>query len=232
MNLDEIDKQMKEWLSNALYLENKRFEKYVKIDRQDDRILYTFYTEKEAFTIGCARPTVPGQEAYMSSYASSQLRLPGEDWGRGSDLSDGRFSKELFDSIMRRVMHYLLEPRNPSTIKGKSIAILLRNKKTEEFYYSTDYSAVDEILNLEAGGAGRIRQIINLKTGEKIDFEPGRPLRNPGPSLQDLEMYVGDQVKDYFKNLPLKELNILLFNPSEFIREMARDLIIEKDENF
>ena len=45
-------------------------------------------------------------DTYLGCVASSRTQRAGENWMRGSDLPDGKFCRETFDSIMRAIVGY------------------------------------------------------------------------------------------------------------------------------
>ena len=63
------------------------------------------------------------KDTYLGLTVSSRVARPGETWLRGSDLPDGKFSKETFDQMMDAVLTYELrevsdeEPLPPWTLK-------------------------------------------------------------------------------------------------------------------
>jgi hypothetical protein len=45
---------------------------------------------------------------YLGCTSSCRTQRPGEGWTRGSDLHDGKFSRETFDAIIRDIFAYEL----------------------------------------------------------------------------------------------------------------------------
>ena len=45
-------------------------------------------------------------DTYLGAQATSRMTRAGEDWHRGNDLPDGKFSHEVFDRIVRAIVAY------------------------------------------------------------------------------------------------------------------------------
>jgi hypothetical protein len=52
-------------------------------------------------------------DTYLGCVASSRIERAGENWTRGSDLPDGKFSHETFDEIMRAIVAYEMVDLEP-----------------------------------------------------------------------------------------------------------------------
>lgn len=48
-------------------------------------------------------------KGYLGCVVSTRKSRVGEDWNRGSDLPDGKYSKKTFDSIVKRIVAYELK---------------------------------------------------------------------------------------------------------------------------
>jgi len=66
-------------------------------DNHANFVSYIFCTESHRYSIR-ATPT------YLGCIASCTSQLPGEDWTRGCDLPDGKFSRETWDYIKEAIV--------------------------------------------------------------------------------------------------------------------------------
>ena len=101
--------QMREWLSKiyppsqvdrALYIEK------VQSPEEELRIRTKIWTFSNEYTI----VVYVGKESnYLGCVAGSRKSRTGEDWYRGNDLADGKFSEETWQRILRDIVRYEAE---------------------------------------------------------------------------------------------------------------------------
>ncbi len=96
--MDERKAQLQEWLEEFIRygVEPLRRLRFSESESQEKVI---FCTATNTFAISFS-------DTYLGCVGSSRIQRPGENWTRGSDLPDGKFSRETFDSIMRAVVAY------------------------------------------------------------------------------------------------------------------------------
>ena len=106
--LEQAYKKIKEWLG-AVYGPSQ-IEKAVHV-RPDDggrgSIHVKIWTDTNEYRIRVSlRPSGELGDAYMGASASARKPRVGEDWTRGNDLPDGKFSEELWREIMVAIVKY------------------------------------------------------------------------------------------------------------------------------
>ena len=95
MSLAQQEAQLKEWLADFGNSHRFRFE----TGGEHGRVV--FCTAAHTYHISFSA-------SYLGCTASSRVVRPGEDWTRGNDLPDGKFSRETFDAIVRAIIAYEL----------------------------------------------------------------------------------------------------------------------------
>lgn len=219
--------QMLEWLAKVFNCDKERVELYVKTERDNAGNIFSLYTKDYTFKIYC-------NNSHMHGYAHCNYCEPGETWHRGSDLPDGKFSEKTFSTILNAIFRYQFLKRNPSTAEGTATGLLLEDKVTNDMYWTKEYSIFGGTLDALANGAGRIRTVVDIKTNQEFNFEPTRLTGTDnfafGQSICELDprnlyIYTGNAIIERLKQMPLRELNMLLFSPLEDIRQLAKDCI-------
>ena len=120
MNVDELRKQLIEWLNNVKQWygsSEQDWSDYIMTDREqwkyrnphkmipddfDDReghLNVTIWTNDHEYHIYAS-------STHLGCIASTRKPRAGETWTRGNDLPDGAFSKKTFDSIIRKIAGY------------------------------------------------------------------------------------------------------------------------------
>lgn len=72
------------------------------IEDTGEKLTIDFYTNTNKYTITCI------DSGFISCGVSSRMPRAGEDWTRGRDLIDGKFSKDTWDSILQNIITYEL----------------------------------------------------------------------------------------------------------------------------
>lgn len=77
-------------------------------DECDERYGCVFYTDSHKYHISIRLPkdTDTFKGGYAGCTASTRKSRVGEDWNRGSDLPDGKYTQETFDKISRGIIGY------------------------------------------------------------------------------------------------------------------------------
>ena len=70
-------------------------------NRDDKRISLNLYTEDYVYNISAREFDDNG--GYLGCIASTRKPRAGEDWTRGSDLPDGKYSEKTWNEIVKRV---------------------------------------------------------------------------------------------------------------------------------
>jgi len=97
----EVKKQFWEWMKEIIPF--GRISNYVKIV-DDDRI--RIYTNYHVFSIIV-------KKTYLGCQASTRKPRAGEDWTRGNDLPDGKFTRETWEKIKNAIIKYELVKLSP-----------------------------------------------------------------------------------------------------------------------
>ncbi len=78
------------------------------MERGKNRFICRLYTNDHCYSISGNKPT-ENNGGYLGCIATTRKNRVGEDWNRGNDLPDGKYSKETFDAIVRRIVAYELK---------------------------------------------------------------------------------------------------------------------------
>jgi len=105
LTLVDMDTKLREWLGNSGWINYDIFIEKSSISEREKVIRVYIYTDKNRYSI-VAIPTGKSRSTYLGCIASSRKSRAGETWVRGSDLPDGEFSKEIWDSIVNRIIAY------------------------------------------------------------------------------------------------------------------------------
>ena len=87
------------WLNENSYISDAKIK---VIDNQPDRTSILLYTGDYCYQI-------IAKETYLGCGVTARRARPGEDWNRGSDLPDGKFSWETYNRIMSGIVGYELK---------------------------------------------------------------------------------------------------------------------------
>ena len=113
--------QLVEWMKEIIPYSN--FDKYARktregietnphnTDRHANHVNYVIYTARHSYSIS-ATPT------YLGCIASTTYYRPGENWTRGNDLPDGKFSRETWEAIKDAIIRYELEKIEQTVVGG------------------------------------------------------------------------------------------------------------------
>ena len=91
-------KRLQEWLEEVISYGVEPLRR-LRFKEEDGRGSVIFCTGTHSYHLSFT-------ETYLGCTASSRTQCPGESWTRGSDLPDGKFSRETFDEIIRAVLAY------------------------------------------------------------------------------------------------------------------------------
>ena len=103
MELEDYRDQIVEWLKLGKY--GKRYNKvedFTYIDEKENDLHVLLYTDHNSYKI-LVSPYDNGT-AYLGCVMSSRKPRAGEDWTRGNDLTDGKFSKDTWDNIVADIL--------------------------------------------------------------------------------------------------------------------------------
>jgi len=78
-------------------------------DEEKCRFHCDFYTDTHKYSIYGYQPTEKNPDGYLGCGATTRKPRVGEDWNRGNDLPDGKYSKKTFDKIVRGIVAYELK---------------------------------------------------------------------------------------------------------------------------
>ena len=99
-----------QWMTEDIctYGKYNRFVEVIDSDTQkyDDRQKFRLYTDVNIYTI--VAHDRRGDGGYLGCQASTRKPRAGEDWHRGSDLPDGKFTRATWESIKNGILSYEL----------------------------------------------------------------------------------------------------------------------------
>ena len=72
---------------------------------------FIFYTDTHKYSIYGYKSSERSPKGYLGCGGDSRKPRPGEDWHRGNDLPDGKYSKKTFDAIARAIVAYEIKSR-------------------------------------------------------------------------------------------------------------------------
>lgn len=133
--------QLVEWLREIVPY--NQIEKYTKkrregIDtspfagRRANHVNYLIVTAKHSYSISAN----PG---YLGCIASTTFYRPGENWTRGNDLPDGKFTRETWEAIKDAIIRYELlkiEPERTAKADGIPGPPAVENTPAQEELYA------------------------------------------------------------------------------------------------
>ena len=98
----EMQKMLEGWLRRGKLLSNTwRKEPIVFQLRKDGVVKFYLYTKTYRYQIVAHTNTEKG---YLGCQAGVRMALPGEDWTRGSDLTDGPFGEKTWNAILSDIV--------------------------------------------------------------------------------------------------------------------------------
>lgn len=68
----------------------------------------SFYTEEHQYFIVAIERFDGDDKSYLGCQVSTRKSRAGEDWARGNDLPDGKFTKKTWDMIINSIVSYEL----------------------------------------------------------------------------------------------------------------------------
>jgi len=77
--------------------------------KEPDRHFMYIFTDDHCYHISAYAPNDKNARGYLGCIASCRKPRVGETWNRGSDLSDGDYSKETFTKIIGDIVSYELK---------------------------------------------------------------------------------------------------------------------------
>jgi len=78
-------------------------------DEEKCRFHCDFYTDTHKYSIYGYAPTEKNPDGYLGCVGTTRKARPGEDWNRGNDLPDGKYSRKTFNKIVRGIVAYELK---------------------------------------------------------------------------------------------------------------------------
>ena len=139
--VSKID-ELKQWVKDELIdIRFNKFEDVVKVIKDEgesnpDRSAYEFrfqfniYTEIHLYRISAIDRSE--DEGYLGCTSSVRKSRAGEDWTRGNDLADGKFTRETWDRIKNDIIAYELIKLAPKVKPAAEGEKKPRESKEEE----------------------------------------------------------------------------------------------------
>lgn len=87
-----------------IWFDDLKYDKELK-EYKDNTFKIFLYTKNHKYTI-ITIPHYDGSPPYMGAQVICRKYREGEDWLRGNDLSDGKFSKDLWNKIIQDIIKY------------------------------------------------------------------------------------------------------------------------------
>lgn len=94
--VSEFGRRLIEWLDCKFFGLGQRVH---VICNNEERFTIRIYTSKHSYQIVATKD-------YLGCTTSTRMSRPGENWTRGNDLPDGRFSKETLYCILCSIVFY------------------------------------------------------------------------------------------------------------------------------
>ncbi|MBA7620341.1 hypothetical protein ES703_27687 [subsurface metagenome] len=113
--MSKVD-ELKQWVKDEIC--RGQFKKFVKViedsgegggavgSEYEFRFRFNIYTETHRYRISALDRS--SDEGYLGCTASTRKPRAGEDWTRGNDLPDGKFTKETWEHIKNAIIAYEL----------------------------------------------------------------------------------------------------------------------------
>ena len=109
----KIEMMKNEWLPQICY----DIEKYIHIiEDSENKFKFRIYDDNRYYAIVCHTDTPDG---YLGCIMSSRKTRAGEDWTRGSDYPDGKFTIETWEEIKNSIIKRNLEALSDRTYDKK-----------------------------------------------------------------------------------------------------------------
>ncbi len=111
MELQEMKEQLIEWMNKMKYgyrdpeLYMYECEGHKK---EEKGIRIKIFTNDNYYSIIAYPPNNEDYKGYLGCMGGSRKPRTGEDWSRGNDLADGKFSKETWIEILSDIIGYEL----------------------------------------------------------------------------------------------------------------------------
>ncbi len=99
------------WLKELVRYGNVDSQVLIFLDTKEagkNRFVCRLFTNNHCYSISGYKP-IKGSGGYLGCIVSTRKNRVGEDWNRGNDLPDGKYSKKTFDAIVRRIVAYELK---------------------------------------------------------------------------------------------------------------------------
>lgn len=99
------------WLKEIVRYGNVDSQILIFLDTKEagkNRFVCRLHTNDHYYTISGYEP-IENKSSYLGCTASTRKNRVGEDWNRGSDLPDGKYSKKTFNAIVRGIVAYELK---------------------------------------------------------------------------------------------------------------------------
>jgi len=113
IKLEDLKKELPElaeWLKIISRYGNVDSVAQIFRDKKDpERHFMYIFTDDHYFSISAYAPTEKSPKGYLGCIASCRKPRVGEWWHRGSDLSDGPYSKETFFEIIGDIVSFELK---------------------------------------------------------------------------------------------------------------------------
>jgi len=96
-----------QWVSKGKFFGGDRFSLTVlNASFRKQIALLRIWTESNLYQIRAEPAAAEDGDPYLACEVSARKPLPGENWTRGADLSDGSFSEKTFAQIMLDIVSY------------------------------------------------------------------------------------------------------------------------------
>lgn len=99
------------WLKSIVRYGNADSQVLIFLDTKEEgknRFKCLLYTNDHCYSISGYAPN-DNHKGYLGCIASTRKNRVGEDWNRGSDLPDGKYSKKTFDKIVNGILAFELK---------------------------------------------------------------------------------------------------------------------------
>lgn len=100
----ELGKQLVEWLDLEYLWGGPK--KVLVVTDDAGCFAIRIYTSKHVYSIGAREGVYPDGSAYLGCTVADRMARPGERWGKGNDMADGKFSKETLNCILREIVFF------------------------------------------------------------------------------------------------------------------------------
>jgi hypothetical protein len=76
---------------------------------EPERFRVLIYTDNHVYSVSGYQGTEKNPKGYLGCTVSTRKPRPGEDWNRGNDLKDGKYSEDTFIGIVKDIVSYELK---------------------------------------------------------------------------------------------------------------------------